>query len=210
MREVYYHAGIGFKYNFVRHILPHISAPCGAEEYTGSQFQPITLDRSPVDNSPLSPPAQPYLQPSYYAGLVINTAVGREAGSGTTEIVELEISAPNLSGYAVYETGKLVRAVFVNLNAWLQSDEEVRERSVYHIDLGFASADDGEMLDPAGKEVKIKRLNIGYADDTSNLTWGGQSWETPKFLVSGEEVFETKSWEEGVDIKETEAVLVWF
>ena len=133
------------------------------------------------------------------------------AGSGTTEIVELELSAPNLSGYAIYETGRLVRAVFVNLEAWLKSDEGVRERSVYHIDLGFASVDGAEKkFGLGGKEVRVKRLNIGYADDTSNLTWGGQSWETPKFLVSGEEVVDIKSWDEGVDIRETEAVLVWF
>jgi hypothetical protein len=29
------------------------------------------------------------------------------------------------------------------------------------------------------------------------------------FLVDGKEVFETRSWDEGVDIRETEAVLVW-
>ena len=163
-----------------------------------------------MDGSPLSPPAQPYLQPSYYAGLIVNTAVGCEAASGTTEIVELELSAPNLSGYAIYEKGKLVRAVFVNLNAWLKSDEGVRERSAYHIDFGFSSIADAEKFGSAGKKIKVKRLNIGYADDTSDLTWGGQSWETPEFLVSGEEVYERVSWEEGVDIRETEAILAWF
>jgi hypothetical protein len=132
------------------------------------------------------------------------------AASGTTKIVELELSAPNLSGYAIYEKGKLVRAVFVNLNGWLKSDEGVRERGVYHIDLCFTLIGDRKKFDPAGKKVRVKRLNIGYADDTSGLRWGGQSWETREFLVSGEEVIERRTWEEGVDIKETEAVLVWF
>ncbi|KAF9644536.1 glycoside hydrolase family 79 protein [Thelephora ganbajun] len=180
IQEIYYHGGIGFKYNF---------------------FQPIALDRSPVNNSHLSPPSQPYLQPPYYAGLVVNTAVGRMAGSGMTKIVELELTAPNLSGYAIYEMGKPARAVFVNLNAWLKSDARVRERSVYHIDLSFVST---------AKEIKIKRLDIGYADDTSSLMWGGQSWETREFLVSGREVTETRSRDEGVDIRETEAILIWF
>lgn len=178
-----------------------------AENMSGSQFQPIALDRSPVDNSPLSPPSQPYLHPSYYAGLVIDTVVGRRAASGTTKIVELEISTPNLSGYAIFEMGKPVRAVFINLNAWLRDDEGVRERSAYHINLGFASTDDAEL---AARKIKVKRLIIGYGDDTSNLTWGGQSWETPMFLVDGKEVLETRSWDEGVDIRESEAVLVWF
>lgn len=163
-----------------------------------------------MDGSPLSPPSQPYLQPTYYGGLVVNTAVGHRAAPGTTKVVELEISEPNLSGYAIFERGKLVRAVFINLNAWLKGDEGARERNVYHIDLGFASAGEGERLDLGAKEIRLKRLDIGHADDTSKLTWGGQSWETPQFLVSGEEVFETKACDEGIDIRETEAVLVWF
>jgi len=130
--------------------------------------------------------------------------VGNKAGLGMTKIVELDISAANLSGYAIFEMGKVVRAVFINLNGWLKGDEEVRERSAYHIDLSFASED------CKGREIRVKRLDIGYADDTGGLTWGGQSWETPEFLVSGEEVSETRSWDEGVDIKETEAILVWF
>ena len=162
-----------------------------------------------MDGSPLSPPSQPYLQPPYYAGLVINAAVGNKAALGTTKIVELDISAPNLSGYAIFEMGKPVRAVFINLNAWLKADEGTRERNAYHIDLSFAS-ENYEVLNPAPKEIRVKRLDIGYADDTLNLKWGGQSWETPEFLASGEEVFETRSWEEGVDVKETEAILVWF
>ena len=162
-----------------------------------------------MDNSTLSPPSQPYLQPSYYGGLVVNTAVGSKAASGTTKIVELDISSPNLSGYAIFEADKLVRAVFVNLNAWLKSDEGVRERDAYHIDLGFASGGYGHGEDTK-REIKVKRLHIGYADDTSNLTWGGQSWETPEFLVSGKEDIERNSLDKGVDIKETEAILVWF
>jgi len=158
----------------------------------------------------LSPPSQPFLYPSYYAGLVINAAVGRAAASGTTKIVELEISEPNLSGYVIYEMDKPVRAVFVNLDGWLKSDEGVRERGVYHIDWSFVFADGGEASCLDSNKIRLKRLDIAYADDTSGLTWGGQSWETPQFLVSGEEVFETKSWDEGIDIRETEAVLVWF
>ena len=135
--------------------------------------------------------------------------MGRASASGTTKIVELELSAPNLSGYAIFEEGKPVRAVFINLNAWLKSDEGTRERNAYHIGLDFTSADDAETLE-CPKEIRVKRLDIGYADDTSDLKWGGQSWETSEFLVSGEEVFETRSWNEGVDVRETEAVLVWF
>ena len=179
----------------------------GAENLLGRQFQPIKLDRSPLDNSPLSPPSSPYLLPSYYAGLVINTAVGGMAASGKTKIVELELSAPNLSGYAIYEAGKPVRAVFVNLNAWVKDNEGVRERSTYHIDLGAAPIVGKK---PARKDIRVKRLNVAYADDTANLTWGGQSWETPEFLVSGKEVFERTTWDKGVDIRESEAILVWF
>jgi hypothetical protein len=205
MQEVYFHAGIGFKYNFVRY-----SLSCSVFSAENSrQFQPIKLDRSPLDNSPLSPPSPPYLLPSYYAGLVINTAVGRMAASGTTKIVELELSAPNLSGYAIYEAGKPVRAVFVNLNAWVKDDEGVRERSTYHIDLGSTSIVGEKTLESARREMRVKRLNVAYADETANLTWGGQSWETAEFLVSGKEELERTSWDKGVDVRESEAILVW-
>lgn len=135
--------------------------------------------------------------------------MGNKAASGKTKIVELDISAPNLSGYAIFEMDRPVRAVFINLNAWLKADEGVRERNSYHIDLSFA-CEDYRVLNSAPKEIRVKRLDIGYADDTRSLTWGGQSWETPEFLVSGEEVFETKLWEDGVDVEETEAIMVWF
>jgi hypothetical protein len=136
--------------------------------------------------------------------------VGSKAASGTTTIIELGITVPNLSGYAIFENDKLVRAVFINLNAWLRRDEGVRGRDVYHIDFTPNSTEDATGRDSRMKPISVKRLNIGYASDTKNLTWGGQDWETTEFLASGKEVVETKSLNEGVDIRETEAVLVWF
>jgi hypothetical protein len=49
-----------------------------------------------------------------------------------------------------------------------------------------------------------------YADDTSGLTWGGQSYETNDAQPDGSVSTETTLVGAGVDIRDTEAVLVTF
>ena len=49
-----------------------------------------------------------------------------------------------------------------------------------------------------------------YADDTSGLTWGGQSYETSDALVSGVETTEIALISAGVDLHDTEVVLLNF
>lgn len=49
-----------------------------------------------------------------------------------------------------------------------------------------------------------------HADDTSGVTWGGQSYETSDALVSGKETTETRSVSAGVDVSDTEVVLLNF
>ncbi|PIL22452.1 hypothetical protein GSI_15140 [Ganoderma sinense ZZ0214-1] len=60
IKELFFHEGIGYKYNFM---------------------QPISLNRSIVDGSPLDPPAPPHIQPPFYGGLVVNTFVGHTGGA---------------------------------------------------------------------------------------------------------------------------------
>lgn len=49
-----------------------------------------------------------------------------------------------------------------------------------------------------------------YADDISGLTWGGQSYETSDARPDGDVSTETVLVTAGVDIRDTEAVLVTF
>jgi hypothetical protein len=49
-----------------------------------------------------------------------------------------------------------------------------------------------------------------YADDTSGLSWGGQTYETSNGRVGGSLVTETVDVSQGIDIKATEVVLVTF
>jgi len=183
--EVYFHEGVGSKYNF---------------------FQPVSLDRSPVDDTPPSPPLAPNLQPGYYGGLVITEAVGTK--SGKTKIVELDLDEDNVSGYAIYENGLLARAIFVNLNAWLLSDEGKRERQKTHIDFKFALTD-AKTQSNSGK-ITVRRLEIGHVDDLEGLLWGGQSFETNDLSPVGQKADDHVSLWDGVDISETEAILIIF
>lgn len=191
--EMFFHEGIGFKYNFVR----SAENPCSAVTDDRLQFQPIALNRSIVDGSALNPPQPPQVQPSYYAGIVITTLIGT---TGSAQLVELTVSDSNVSGYAAFEHGQLVRVVFVNLHAWLQSSTGTRPS--VHIDFSFAGA----------KKTKAtaRRLVIQHADDTKGLTFAGQSYETSDASASGSVSTESVDLTKGVDLRATEAILISF
>ncbi|KAI0686429.1 glycoside hydrolase family 79 protein [Cytidiella melzeri] len=187
--ELYFHEGVGFKYNFI---------------------QPITLNRSTTDGSPLNPPEPAHIQPSYYAGLFINTLIGPSRG---TEIYELTVWDDNVSGYAVYEHGKLARAAFINLDAWLVSSTGTRPS--VHIDTELflsqnaSSAVAGSTTVGRGT-VNARRIVIDHADDVSNVTWAGQSFETSDVQPKGPVVVEKVSLAKGFELRSTEAILLDF
>jgi hypothetical protein len=164
------------------------------------------LNRSTIDGSPLNPPEQPHIQPSYYAGLFINTLIG---SSGNGQIYELTVWDDNVSGYAVYEDGKLARAAFINLDAWLLSS--TGERPSVHIDtVLFHSQDDSDNVVATGRQAEAKRIVINHADDVQNVTWAGQSYETSNAGPSGRVVIEKVDLEKGFDLRSTEAILISF
>ncbi|KAF7327551.1 Glycoside hydrolase family 79 protein [Mycena kentingensis (nom. inval.)] len=113
---------------------------------------------------------------------------------------EIACNHTRIAGYAAYEDAQLVRAVFINSQGYLRST--ARSRTSVHLDLVFE--DDG----PVG--IDVKRLEIGYADDVSGVRWGGQTYETDTGRVAGDLQVEERSVEDGVDVAETEVVLVSF
>ncbi|TDL25602.1 glycoside hydrolase family 79 protein [Rickenella mellea] len=95
--KVYFHQGVGYKYNMI---------------------QPATLTRSIIDGSTLDTPLDPHVQPQYYAGLIANEAIGK---SGSSKIVELNINDTRVSGYAFFEHENLKHAVLINSEAFTTS-----------------------------------------------------------------------------------------
>jgi len=179
IRELYFHEGVGYKYNFL---------------------QPVTLNYSTINGTPLNPPAPPHIQPAFYGGLVIDTFIG---SSGLAQIVELDVPNNNTSGYAAFEGGRLTRAVFVNLNAWVVNSTGTRP--VVHIDLDLVNGTG------IASQATARRLVIQHADDTANLTWAGQSYEqTALVSPTGQVVLEDVNLQEGLDLQTTEAVLLTF
>jgi len=93
--RLYFHEGVGFKYNLI---------------------QPVTLTVSPTDGTVLAAPLAPHIQPQYYGAIIAAEAIGN---SGNTHMVELTINNERISGYAFYVGTKLARAVLINSQAYL-------------------------------------------------------------------------------------------
>ncbi|KAF8349020.1 glycoside hydrolase family 79 protein [Amanita rubescens] len=157
-------------------------------------IQPVTLTRSILDGSPLSQPLPPHVQPEYYAAIIIAEAIG---SSGNVQMVEIQTDDPNVTGYAFYENETLARALFINSEAYFGGI-----RLSVHITINILGIPYSEMY--------VKRLAIGRADDTSGLTWGGQSYETQDGRVNGTEEAYVLPISQGVYIQETEAVMLRF
>ncbi|KIJ51887.1 glycoside hydrolase family 79 protein [Sphaerobolus stellatus SS14] len=175
---VFFHQGIGYKYNFL---------------------QPIPLKRSLIDGTPLDVPEAPHVMPAYYAAILVARAIGK---SKAARIVELTIPEDNVSGYAIYEHNKLVRAVFVNLNAWLKSSTGTRPS--VHIPLVISGKG------KKSKTAKARRLVIDRADDTEGLLFGGQTYETEDAKVKGKAKVEQVTLTKGIGLRATEAILLEF
>ncbi|KAI0689488.1 glycoside hydrolase family 79 protein [Cerioporus squamosus] len=196
VKELFFHEGIGYKYNFVR-----LSPFSVISMLTSSCVVPtVTLNRSTIDGSPLDPPV------AHISSL-----------DGVRQIVELPVDDSNVAGYAAYEHGRLARAVFVNLHAWLASS--TGERPAVHIDFDFAFAAESsgarrstqsEVNAFWSRKAAARRLVIEHADDTAGLKWVGQSYETGDVRPTGRLVLERVVLSEGIDLRSSEAVLVEF
>ncbi|ESK88247.1 glycoside hydrolase family 79 protein [Moniliophthora roreri MCA 2997] len=116
--KVYFHEGIGYKYNLI---------------------QPVTLNRSTTDGSNLPSPLPPHVQPQYYAAIIAAEGIGN---SGNTKISEISVNNTRISGYAFYQENKLARAIFINSQAFLSSSTN---RSQVHLDFTFTGTTPSQM-----------------------------------------------------------------
>ncbi|KAG6826758.1 hypothetical protein H0H92_014548 [Tricholoma furcatifolium] len=162
-------------------------------------IQPVTLTRSILDGSTLASPLPPHVQPPYYGAIVAAEAIG---SSGSAQVVELSVNNPRVSGYGFYENMQLVRAVFINSQAYLSTTSG--NRTSVHLDFGFSGSG------TAPTQISVKRLAIGHADDQSGLKWGGQSYETSDGRANGTVTVQAGTVASGVDIVATEAILITF
>ncbi|KIJ24121.1 glycoside hydrolase family 79 protein, partial [Sphaerobolus stellatus SS14] len=173
--NMFFHEGIGFKYNL---------------------FQPVSLNRSIEDATPLNPPVAAHVQPAYYAAIVIAEFLG----SSTRNLVELSTTSNIISAYALYSGTSISRVLLINHEAFLSSSSGSARPSV---SVFFS-------LSGGGKTVQIKRLSIPFADSKSGLKWGGQSYETSNVLVNGSLVTTSQVLTDPIVVSATEVVMVTF
>ncbi|KAF5380722.1 hypothetical protein D9757_007094 [Collybiopsis confluens] len=174
----YFHEGVGYKYNFI---------------------QPVTLNVSITDGTPLNPPLPPHVQPLYYGAIIAAEIIGNEGG---TLVTELSVNSSTISAYAIYtQDGTLSKALFINSEGFFTENSDGDRNSV-HLDFSISGTA------PSG--ISVKRLVINHADDTSGLTWAGQTYQTLDGKVGGTKSIGTGNVSDGVDIPATQAVLVAF
>ncbi|KAF8309020.1 glycoside hydrolase family 79 protein [Clavulina sp. PMI_390] len=180
IRKVFFHDGVGFKYNLI---------------------QPVTLYRDIETGQLFDTPLPPHVQPQYYAAVIAASLIGPSYGD--KEIAEITIPNAEVSGYGAYENGVLKRAVFINHNAYLTST--TTPRGSVALGLGFESA---SRANPS--KVEVRRLDIQYADDKSGLKFAGRSYETSTGLPNGRDTFILQKLNDPLVVQDTQAVLVTF
>jgi len=186
IEKMYFHEGVGYKYNLI---------------------QPVALDRSVDDATPISPPVPAHVQSPYYGALAVTEFLGT---SSTRKVVEITFDEFYLSGYALYGKGdKLSKVILFNHEPYLSDGSNpsgVRPSYLISLqDIGAVSLRGG--LFGKGK-VSIKRLEIPHADVQTGLTWAGQSFD--QAVAKGKTVVEKQSVKQPVVVQATEVVLVEF
>ena len=114
------------------------------------QIQPVSLNRSTLDGSPLSPPLPPHIQPQYYAAIIAAEAIGN---SGNAQVIELNITDSRISGYAFYQSGQLTKLILINSLAFFTTTTTPRPST--HVNFTFASGTDSS-------QMSVKRLFVPY------------------------------------------------
>ena len=117
------------------------------------QIQPVTLNRSTLDAAILLPPRPPRIQPQYYAAIIAAEAIGN---SNNTQVIELNITDPTISGYAFYQDGKLTKVILINSLAYTSTATAERpRRPSKHVNLNFPSG-------TVPSRMNVKRLFVPY------------------------------------------------
>ena len=126
----------------------YISSDSNFEKF---QVQPVTLNRSILDGSPLSKPLPPHIQPQYYAAIIAAEAIGN---SGNTKIIELNIADTWISGYAFYQNDELTKVILINTLAFFKNSPT--PRSSTHVNLTLATGTD------VPSKMEVKQLFVSY------------------------------------------------
>jgi Glycosyl hydrolase family 79 C-terminal beta domain len=114
------------------------------------QIQPVTLTQSTLNESALSTPLPPHIQPQYYSAIIAAEAIGN---SNNTQVVELHIHDTRISGYAFYQGGQLTKAILINSLAFLTTTTDARSST--NVKIIFTS-------DTFPSKMNVTRLSVPY------------------------------------------------
>ncbi|KAL6872706.1 hypothetical protein J3F83DRAFT_730760 [Trichoderma novae-zelandiae] len=144
---------------------------------------------------------QPYVRPPLYGQIVVADVIGHEPN---VQILPIDLGPEQwkFSAYGVYESTKLSKYVFVNLDEWNSTTSYPRPSQLVALSL------------PSGvKSATVQRLLGAGANSDSDMSWGGLSWNYThgRLVQSGRLLHEELRITRGMarlTIPSTEAVVV--
>jgi len=140
-----FHQGVGYKYNFVSVAIQRdILTLCRASIDLARDSRLLYLEWL-SDHSTSSPYTTTILRGDHCRG--------SDRLDWFRKDFEINVNATDISGYAVFEDGRLARAVFVNMVAYLPGGGV---RDATHIDINLSSTG------VATQKMEVKRLSIPY------------------------------------------------
>ncbi|KAJ5286695.1 hypothetical protein N7478_002381 [Penicillium angulare] len=105
---------------------------------------------------------KPGVRPPLYGQLVAADVIGRHPN---VQVQALNLNRWDLSAYAIYESGVLVRYVVINLDEWNTTTSYARPTQKLALDVPKHVS-----------TAEVKRLTGPGASSINDITWGGHSW----------------------------------
>lgn len=131
---------------------------CGCHVNSYSLAQPVAVPNGPDATS------GPVVGVPYYGLYALADIIG---SNSKTSVVEFATNSTTIGGYAIYESGKLARAVVINFDTYLSSSNSTRTSEAISL----------SGISTSGKTITAKRFYTPSLDSVSGINYAGVSFD---------------------------------
>ena len=164
------------------------------QQVTGAAFsawQPVHLNRTEIDT--------PHTRGPYYGMVLAADFIGK---ASDFRVKNIQLKAGNLSAYAGYTSGSLVKIAIINLEVW--NPKVGAKRPVQEINLD---------LPRHVTTIEVQKLTGPGVDSFQNITYAGMEWTYENRgvgvkVVDNTEILKVNKGTVGVNIQASEAIMV--